>query len=1035
MGYKKIKLLLAAAAFSFAVKAQKPVKPPPPLSVQKNRLVYVADSLGNIIPDFSYCGYKASEQEIPDIAVKVVVPVIKEDATIIIQRAIDYVAGLMPDKTGFRGAVLLEKGTYNIAGQLQIKTSGVVLRGSGTGATILLATGASRDALIRISGKNDITFSAPLYTDASYVPVNAQQLQITNGNTLKTGDEIIIKRPSTKEWIADLGTDHFGGGITSLGWKPGDADIYFYRTITNVSGNTLTIDVPLTTALEKQYGGGIILPYQWPGRIENTGVENLSLQSVYDSANEKDENHRWMAITIENAQDVWVRQVNFKHFAGSAVFVLETARRVTVEDCLSLQPVSEIGGQRRYTFFTRGQQTLFQRCYAEQGYHDFATGHAAAGPNAFVQCVSYLPYSFSGGIDKWGSGILYDVVFVDGNAIRLGNRGQDGQGAGWAAANSVLWNCSASLIDCYKPPTAQNWSFGSWSQFAGNGYWNESNNHLTPRSLFYTQLKERLQKDVSKQAAILDMGTEASSSPSVEVAQQLDKEALNPKKEMKEWIAEAAVRNPINTHAGKAININTLPAAVHPKATATIPLQLLNGWMVKGNAVLTGRRQEVPWWSGGAEARDLEQARSKLAITRFVPGRVGPGLTDDIDELTDTMLQKNIMALEQHYALWYERRRDDHERIRRMDGDVWPPFYELPFARSGQGTAWDGLSKYDLTKYNTWYWNRMQQFSGLADEKGLVLIYQHYFQHNIIEAGAHYADFPWRTANNINNTGFNEPVNYAGDKRIFYASQFYDVTNKNRNTIHQQYIHQSLDNFKNNTNVIHFISEEYTGPLSFVQLWLDNIQQWLQKNKKTNLIGLSATKDVQDAILKNAGYAALIDVIDIKYWHYQADGTVYAPEGGKNLAPRQWARLLKPKATSFEQVYRAVSEYKQKFPAKAVMYSGDNYPRYAWAVFMAGGSFAELPAATDKNFLQAAIDMQPDKTIGDYALSGKEGAIIYGADTDNITLDLTKKTGSFKVQYINPSTGKNIGESITVNGGKKTNIRLPQSNTIVWLSK
>ncbi len=117
-------------------------------------------------------------------------------------------------------------------------------------------------------------------------------------------------------------------------------------------------------------------------------------------------------------------------------------------------------------------------------------------------------------------------------------------------------------------------------------------------------------------------------------------------------------------------------------------------------------------------------------------------MTDDLNALTDTMKATHILSLEQNYGLWYERRRDDHERIRRMDGDVWAPFYELPFARSGKETAWDGLSKYDLTQYNYWYWNRLQQFATLADQKGLVLVNQHYFQHNIIEAGAHYADFP-----------------------------------------------------------------------------------------------------------------------------------------------------------------------------------------------------------------------------------------------------------------------------------------------------
>ena len=67
------------------------------------------------------------------------------------------------------------------------------------------------------------------------------------------------------------------------------------------------------------------------------------------------------------------------------------------------------------------------------------------------------------------------------------------------------------------------------------------------------------------------------------------------------------------------------------------------------------------------------------------------------------------------------------------------------------------LSKYDLTKFNPWYWSRLKKFADLADERGLVLFNENYFQHNIIEAGAHWVDCPWRAANNINDTGFPEP--------------------------------------------------------------------------------------------------------------------------------------------------------------------------------------------------------------------------------------------------------------------------------------
>jgi len=122
----------------------------------------------------------------------------------------------------------------------------------------------------------------------------------------------------------------------------------------------------------------------------------------------------------------------------------------------------------------------------------------------------------------------------------------------------------------------------------------------------------------------------------------------------------------------------------------------------------------------------------------------------------------------------------------------------------------------------------------LCDQRGLVLFHENYFQHNIIEAGAHWADFPWRSANNINHTGFPEPPPYAGDKRIFQAELFYDVTHPVRRELASPYIRQCLDNFTNNANVIQFTSAEFTGPLHFVQFWLDTIGEWERDNPAAN---------------------------------------------------------------------------------------------------------------------------------------------------------------------------------------------------------
>ncbi|SHL40549.1 hypothetical protein SAMN05444266_103229 [Chitinophaga jiangningensis] len=1016
--------------------AQKKLKPVPPIAFAQGKLQYVPDSLGNRIPDFSYSGYKAGEDSIPDVPVKVVVPLQSGDATRRIQAAIDYVSKLPLSKEGWRGAVLLQPGNYTVAGSLLLHTSGVVLRGSGfaDGGTIITGAGQGRETLIRILGKDDkVMLDSTTITD-DYAPVNTRTLHVASHKGLRTGDLAAITRPGTQAWITDLGMEHFGGGITSLGWKPGQRNISWIRTITNTGNNTISIDAPITTAIEKKYGYATLATFSWQGRVHNCGIENLQLVSTIAAANPKDEDHRWMAVSMDNVRDAWVRQVTFSHFAGSAVALYENASRITVEDCISLKPVSEIGGERRNTFFTAGQQTLFQRCYAEGGIHDFVTGFCAAGPNAFVQCESSRPYSFSGGLDSWASGVLFDVVYVDGNAISFMNRGQDGQGAGWNIANSVLWNCSAARIDCYAPPTAQNWSLGSWSQFAGNGYWGESNNSIEPRSLYYQQLKERVRvADISRELMLIE--TDASSSPSAATAAQLTQAATTPTKTLKAFIYEAPQRNyiPVNAAGSKAIDqLVNIPATEKSTAT-TAAIHLQHGWLVSNDALATGRRISVPWWNGNA--RTYGRLAAGPAITRFVPGRNGRGWTDDLVSLTDTMLLTHTVAVEQNYGLWYDRRRDDHERIRRMDAEVWAPFYELPFARTGRDTAWDGLSKYDLTQYNHWYWSRLKQYADLADQRGLLLVHQMYFQHNIIEAGAHYADFPWRTANNINNVGFPEPVPYAGDKRIFMAEQFYDTAHPVRRTLHQQYIRQCLNNFADNTGVIQLIGEEFTGPLHFVQFWLNTIRSWEAENGKRPLIGLSTTRDVQDAILDDPAYNSLIDVIDIRYWYYQANGTAYTPQGGQSLAPRQHARLLKPKSTSAEQVYRAVLEYKLKCPDKAVIYSADASDKFGWAVMMAGGSLPVVPAK-DKRFLQAAAAMHPQATTdGQWVLTGDAGMIVY-TNNNSIIADLTRANGRYNIYWINTTTGELQSSKETVQAGKTIQLNKPANgNWVLWLKK
>ena len=850
------------------------------------RLSYLGFEHGDRVPDFSHAGYRGGGMALPVAPAKVrVTPVEGEDGARI-QAALNFVATLPPGKDGLRGAVVLEPGRYEVAGQLKITAGGVVLRGSGSGedGSVLVATGTDRRALIEIAGRDlRRKLGEAVAVADEVVPVGAIRLRVASAADLRPGMAVAIERPSPAEWIKAMGMDD-SPGRQGYQWRPGALNVTWERSIIALDGDTLTLDAPLTVALEKRFGGGTVEAYVQEGYIKESGVEHLRCESEFDRSNPLDEQHAWNAVDLHALRDGWVADVTAIHFAGSAVQAGAKVSRVTVQDCRSLAPVSERAGYRRMAFHSRGQQVLFLRCVSEEGRNDFTAGYLTPGPTVFLDCEARLSTGFSGSVGSWASGLLFDGVKIDGGSLRLDNLETFNQGVGWAAANSLLWQCSAGVIVCRKPPTAMNWAVAVWAQFVGDGRWSMVSEFARPDSLYRAQLEER-----NGEAAL---------------------SALEPRKLV---LARADLaRIPAVEQAVPALAARLAEEPERPERRLT----LQGGKLLIDGRPLSGKQTEVAWWRGR-----LEPARAKevgAALTRFAPGRMGTGLTDEPPAVAEAMARAGQVALRHHYGLWYDRRRDDHQMIRRPDAEVWPPFFEQPFARSGQGTAWDGLSRYDLTKYNPWYFGRLRAFATEARHHGLVLINEMYFQHNIIESGAHWVDCPWRPVNNINDTGFTEPPPFTGDT-IKMADAFYDVAHPVRRKLHRAYIRQCLANLADEPNVIHALTAENSGPLHFMEFWLDVIAEWKRETGKRPLIALSAPKDVQDAILADPVRSAVVDVIDLTYWFRTAAGKEFAPAGGQSLAPRQHARLWKNGRPNAESIAAMAREYRQKFPQKAVI--------------------------------------------------------------------------------------------------------------------
>jgi hypothetical protein len=501
------------------------------------KLTYTTDDEGNRIPDFSYAGYRNSEEEIPFIKTVSTIEPVAGDNTNRIQNAINAIANEEPDVNGFRGALYLEAGEYEISGILYINQSGVVLRGAGDGAetssntilkavgdsphqrTVLIAGGGSDVNLIdtvSITGRNIVT---------DLVTVGSQTFEVEDAIPFQIGDNIIIYHPCTDPWLQAI---EYGGTFFDPGWTVGSQPLVFNRYIKNRQGNMITVDAPVFNHLNRALAQSRIYKCGRDNILTNIGIENLRIDIVTNGGT--DENHAWNAIGLYQLEDAWVKNCTMRHFGLSGIRTAN-ATRVTIDNCQALDPHSIVEGGKRYNFHlhTGSQLILFKDCHATNGRHHYiSNGASSVSGCVFYNCTSSGAYTSSEGHRRWSMGLLFDNHReLDGprpsedGPRRLGlyNRGSYGTGHGWAAAHSVCWNCDAAggTIAIQKPPTAQNYAIGcfgddvtgTWSVTCPfpkpAGYIDGTNSAgLEPGSLFLAQLSDRQSGSTGQTDPIVD---------------------------------------------------------------------------------------------------------------------------------------------------------------------------------------------------------------------------------------------------------------------------------------------------------------------------------------------------------------------------------------------------------------------------------------------------------------------------------------------------------------------------------------------------
>jgi hypothetical protein len=491
---------------------------------------------GKKIPNFSFAGYRNGEVPIPTVpTVKTISSIAGEvDATARINTALAEVGAMPLNANGIRGALQLGPGLYPVAGTVEVKYSGVILRGSGTSGdpavgTIIKSTatagldanGIESPVLLGTTNKevdwqNRVGATIPVVSDP--VSAGSRKLTLAPGHGLSVGDNIIIWHECTAEWLAAIDD---GGVKDDPPWPVGSEPIMYNRFVKAVNENEILICAPVFNDLKASLSEIYVNKWENTNEVVNAGIENLRVDMIEPPELDQDA-HADNCIVIERSRDTWVRDVDTRRFKKSGIFV-RRSHRVTVENVWALEPRSETEGGRRYNFCAgyMAQQVLFTNVVAAEARHAFvASGGASTSGIVWLDGVAKNGLLESGGHAHWSQGLLFDNVTETMNSserdvvLNLHNRvdsGKDpnGYAHGWSSVYSVLWNCTlddGKQACVQSPPTSQNFAIGTngagkdgvvvtgsnWLGTEEIGYVEDKAGTLEPVSLYRKQLADRL---------------------------------------------------------------------------------------------------------------------------------------------------------------------------------------------------------------------------------------------------------------------------------------------------------------------------------------------------------------------------------------------------------------------------------------------------------------------------------------------------------------------------------------------------------------
>jgi hypothetical protein len=405
-------------------------------------------------------------------------------------------------------------------------------------------------------------------------------------------------------------------------------------------------------------------------------------------------------------------------------------------------------------------------------------------------------------------------------------------------------------------------------------------------------------------------------------------------------------------------------------------------------------------------------------------GRSDPPEAFDFDAYLDFLEQHNHNFI----RLWaWDSIVWDTRANGRLGKDFVHHVAPLPWQRTGPGNATDGNPKFDLTKFNPAYFDRLRNRVEAAGKRGIyvsVMLFEgwglfHGNRGRAAPAGWAWRGHPFHPDNNINRIN----ADADGDG---VTGEVHRLGNEAINALQADYVRKVVDTVNIMDNVLYEVINE-GGEKSWDWWVVDTIKKYEQSKPKQHPVGITGhgAERLESMLASPAdwispgrqdGYAEDPPAWEGKKVSLHDTDHVWGVGGNADWV---WKSFLRGHNPIFMDPYDG-AVLGTKFDAK-------------WKpIHAAMGQVRRLAERID------LAAMQPHNKLAStgYCLSRPGHAyVVFTPQRGKVTVDLTAASGELKLQWLHPLTGE-IAQEAMITGGKRQDFTSPLDDAaVLYLSR